>query len=70
MLDVLLDVLFDTIKIIPFLFMAFLLLEYIEHKMSNKNIDRLTKSKKFGPIIGSLLGVIPQCGFSIFCSNL
>ena len=68
--DVIIDTLVDSAKLIPFLFVAFLLIEYIEHKMSKKMEKSLKKSGKFGPIIGGLLGAIPQCGFSVLASNL
>lgn len=70
MLDVILDTLLDTIKLIPFLFIAFLLIELLEHKLSNKNKKIIAKSKKYGPIIGTIIGVIPQCGFSVMATNL
>ena len=60
----------DTLKIIPFLFIAFLIIELIEHKLSSKSKKMITKSGEFGPIIGSLLGLIPQCGFSVVATNL
>lgn len=62
--------LLDTLKIIPFLFIAFLIIEFIEHKISNKSKNIISKSGKLGPILGSLLGVIPQCGFSVIATNL
>ena len=68
--DVIIDTLVDSAKLIPFLFLAFLLIEFIEHKMSKKMEKSLKKSGKFGPIIGGLLGAIPQCGFSVLASNL
>ena len=68
--DVIIDTLVDSAKLIPFLFVAFLLIEYIEHKMSKKMEKSLKKSGKFGPVIGGLLGAIPQCGFSVLASNL
>ncbi len=68
--DVIIDTLVDSAKLIPFLFVAFLLIEYIEHKMSKKMENSLKKSGRFGPIIGGLLGAIPQCGFSVLASNL
>lgn len=70
MLDIIKETLIDTLKLIPFLFVAFLLIELIEHKLSNKNKKVLTKTKKYGSIIGSLLGIIPQCGFSVMATNL
>ena len=70
MLDVLLDTLLDVLKLIPFLFFAFLIIELIEHKFSKKTTDVIKKSGKFGPFFGSLLGLLPQCGFSVLATNL
>lgn len=70
MLDIVKDTLLDTLKLMPFLFVAFLLIEVIEHKLNNKSKKIITKSKKYGPIIGSLLGALPQCGFSVMATNL
>ena len=70
MLDIILETILDTIKLIPFLFVAFLIIELIEHKLTNKNKKILGKTKKFGSIIGALLGIIPQCGFSAMATNL
>ena len=70
MLDAIMDGLIDTLKLLPFLFVTFLLLEFIEHKLSKKNEQILTKNKKFGPILGGLLGAVPQCGFSSMAANL
>lgn len=69
MLDVIVDTLLDGIKLIPFLFIAFLILELLEHKLSGKNKKIIEKSGKFGPIIGSMLGAFPQCGFSVAATN-
>ncbi len=70
MIDVILDAIIDSIKLLPFLFVAFLIIEFTEHKLKDKNKIALLKSGKKGPIIGSLLGVIPQCGFSVLATNL
>lgn len=70
MLDIILDTILDVLKLLPFLFLTFLLIEILEHKLENKNQNIITKSKKLGPVIGSLLGVIPQCGFSVMGTNL
>lgn len=59
----------DNIKLVPFLFFAFLIIELIEHKFSNKTKKIIEKSDKFGPIVGSLLGIVPQCGFSVVATN-
>ena len=60
----------DSIKLLPFLFIAFFIIELIEHKLSNKSKKVISKSGKYGPILGSLLGLIPQCGFSVVATNL
>ena len=68
-LDALIDALLDCVKMLPFLFAAFLLLEALEHHVSEKMNDALAKTRKLGPLVGSLLGCVPQCGFSILASN-
>ena len=68
--DVVLDALIDTLKIIPFLFLTYLLMEFIEHKASGRTVALLEKSGKAGPAIGGLLGVLPQCAFSAVAANL
>ena len=68
--EILHHTLLDTLKLIPFLLIAFLLLEYIEHKMSNKSKNVLASNQKYGPIVGSILGAFPQCGFSVMATNL
>lgn len=70
MKEVILDTIVDSLKLTPFLLVAFLIIELLEHKLNNKTKNIITKSKKIGPIIGSLLGVIPQCGFSVMATNL
>ena len=70
MLEVILDGFIDTLKLIPYLLVTFILLECIEHKLNNKNYKLLSENRKFGPVIGSVLGAIPQCGFSSMSSSL
>ena len=70
MKEIILEALIDGIKLIPFLFVAFFIIELIEHKFSKKEKILVEKSGKFGPIIGSLLGMFPQCGFSVLATNL
>lgn len=70
MQEIILDTLIDVLKLIPFLFIVFLLMEYMEHKLSNKTNKVIKKSGKFGPVLGSLLGALPQCGFGVAATNL
>lgn len=70
MLDIILDALLDTAKLLPFLFLTYLLLEFIEHKAAEKTATLAAKAGKFGPAVGGLLGAVPQCGFSASAANL
>lgn len=70
MLDVIIDTLVDSIKLLPFLFLTYLIMEYLEHKTSDKVRHMIQNSGRFGPVIGGLLGIIPQCGFSVAATNL
>lgn len=68
MLDAILDGVIDTVKIVPFLFISFFIIEILEHKFnSNKKLE---KAGKFGPLFGSLLGIVPQCGIASIATNL
>jgi len=66
----LLHALIETLKTVPFLFLAYLLMEFIEHKASTKMEASLKRIGNAGPVIGSALGCVPQCGFSASASNL
>ena len=70
MLEILKETLIDGIRLIPFLFIAYLIMEFIEHKTKEKTKDTIKKAGKFGPLIGSILGAFPQCGFSVAATNL
>jgi len=70
LIDIIKDTLIDALKLIPFLFIAFLIIEIIENKLDKKAKNKITNAGKFGPIIGSLFGAFPQCGFSSLASNL
>lgn len=69
-LDLLLDSIIDSIKLLPFLFITYLIMEYIEHKTSEKYNNLIKKSGKLGPLWGGILGIFPQCGFSAAAANL
>ncbi len=69
-IDIISDSLTDSVKLLPFLFVTYLAMEYLEHKAGEKMQAAIRKSGKGGPVIGSILGVFPQCGFSAAASNL
>ncbi len=68
--DIIKDALIDTIKLLPFLFVTYVAMEYLEHKTSGRVKGIISKAGKAGPIIGGFLGIIPQCGFSTAASSL
>lgn len=69
-LEVLLDTGIDALKLLPFLFVTYLIMEYIEHKTGDKTKNIIKKSGKLGPVFGAILGIFPQCGFSAAAANL
>ncbi len=70
MFDVVIDTLLDSLKLLPFLFVAFLIIEILEHSVKKGSESIISKSQKVGPFVGSVLGLIPQCGFSVLATNL
>lgn len=70
MLDAFLDALIDTLKILPFLFAAYLAMEYLESHTEDRVRRFVKRAGWMGPFWGGILGGIPQCGFSAAASNL
>lgn len=68
--DVLFDAVLDTFKMLPFLFLAFLIIEFLEHKAQDKIKALFTRAGSAGPAVATILGCIPQCGFSVMSANL
>ena len=54
----------DSLKLLPFLFITYLLMEYLEHHSKDIAEKILKHSGKYGALLGSVLGLLPQCGFS------
>lgn len=69
-LDILVDSLYETLALFPYLYLTYLLMEYLEHKMSRKSQIYIRRAGQYGPAAGGLLGLIPQCGFSVAAANL
>lgn len=69
-LDVIIDAFIDTAKLLPFLFLTYLAMEWLEHRTEEKTKDMVKKAGHMGPLIGGLLGAVPQCGFSAAASSL
>lgn len=68
--DVLFDSVIDALKLIPFLFVTYLAMEALEHSASHHVRAAVERSGKAGPVVGSLLGALPQCGFSAMAATL
>ncbi len=69
-LDVLLDAAKDTLYLIPFLFITYLAMEWLEHKAGDRAEEAVRRAGAAGPGGGALVGVVPQCGFSAAASTL
>ena len=70
LIDVLKDGLKDTGQLIPFLFLTYLAMEAIEHGTDGRAEAIISRADKTGPIVGALLGALPQCGFSAMAATL
>ena len=68
-LDVLAESLVDTAKMLPFLFLAYLFIEYVETRHGERIEALLAGGGRWGFVPGALLGCVPQCGFSAIASN-
>ena len=68
--DVLLESLLETLAVIPFLFLTYLFMEFLEHKAGDRTLSFLAKSGSSGPLVGASLGLVPQCAFSAVAANL
>lgn len=64
------DALTDSVHMLPFLFVIFLVIEFMEYFFAHKMTSIIKNSNKTGPFIGSLLASLPQCGFSVVASTL
>ena len=69
LLDILLDAALDTLYLIPFLLVTYIAMEWLEHGASRKFQEAIEKGGAVGPVIGAVLGVVPQCGFSAAAST-
>lgn len=68
-LEVLEESLVDTGKMLPFLFAAYLFIEYVERRHGERIETLLAGGGRWGAIPGAVLGCVPQCGFSAVASN-
>lgn len=69
-IDSLMDAVLDTVKLIPFLLITYIIMEYMESRTEEKSARLLEKSGRYGPIAGAAVGAVPQCGFSAAAASL
>ena len=69
-IDIVLDAVVDSVKILPFLYLTYLAMEYLEHRTAEFTENVVQKTEHFGPLLGGVIGIFPQCGFSAAASNL
>ena len=70
LIDILLDAGKDTLSLVPFLLVTYLVLETLEHVAGDRVNGAIKRAGSAGPIVGSLLGIVPQCGFSAMAATL
>lgn len=70
LVDVLNDSVGDTLELVPFLFITYLAMEALEHSAGGATERLIKRAGKAGPLVGGLLGALPQCGFSAMASTL
>lgn len=70
MQEVFMDAIMDSIKIIPILFLTYILIEFYEHHLNDKQRVKLISWRHFGPLAGAVIGCVPQCGFSVMAASL
>jgi len=68
--ELILDALFDSLKMLPFLFAVYLFIELLEYRFGQKLRSKVAHAKRYGPLIGAMLGLFPQCGFSVIGASL
>ena len=68
--EVMIHGILDTLKLVLFLFLTYLLMEFIEHKASDKARAVMQRAGRLGPLVGGAFGAVPQCGFSAAAANL
>lgn len=70
LIDILLDAGTDTLSLVPFLLVTYLALETLEHVAGDRINGAIKRAGAAGPVVGSLLGMVPQCGFSAMAATL
>lgn len=70
MLEIIMDTLLDSVKLLPFLFLTYLCMELLEHRAGDRLLGKISTVDHAGPFVGAVFGIVPQCGFSAAASSL
>jgi len=70
MLETFISVLSETVHILPLLLVVYIGIEFIEYKFGHKTITLVQKAGSFGPVIGAIAGIFPQCGLAVVATSL
>ncbi len=70
MMEIMVDAFMDSVKLLPFLLVTYIVMEYMEHRMGERAKGAIGRAGRFGAFWGAVFGVFPQCGFSAAASNL
>ncbi|MCR4586854.1 MAG: arsenic efflux protein [Lachnospiraceae bacterium] len=68
--EAIIDAVLDSAKLLPFLYITYVLMEYLEHHTESKTKMIVQQAGRLGPVFGGILGVVPQCGFSAAAASL
>ena len=66
----LMDTIKDTLTLVPFLFLTYVAMEWLERKTEEQSVELLSRIGKFSHVAGAGIGLIPQCGFSAAAASL
>ena len=70
MREMIMDTVMDSVRLAPFLFVTYVFMEWLAHRTGRLAEGIVEKSGRFGPLIGAVLGIVPQCGFSAAAGGL
>ena len=67
--EIIVDSFNDSISLLPFLWLTYIMLEYMEQKSGGKSLDLISRAGRLGPVLGAISGIVPQCGFAAAAAN-
>ncbi len=70
MFELVLDALKDSVTLLPFLFLTYLFMEYVEAHTMSRVTKTVARVGGWGPLFGGITGIVPQCGFSASAAGL